>query len=337
MRVSSQGGGDQVRLGRRELIALIGGAAAAWPRAARAQDWERDRIYKVAFLLPTPRQERVVAALLDELRINGLVEGQNLQVIDGFGISFDQVPTVAASIVAASPDAIVCGPEVPIRALQKLTQTIPIIGMTEDMVGEGLVASLARPGGNTTGVSLLSPELDGKRQEILLEAVPGLRKLAILADARVTKPSHLQQLEEAARSRGVEPLVRGVAKRDDVIPAIKEVQAAGAQAINFLATPLFSVNAVNFIAQVRDSRLASIYQWPEDAEDGALIAYGPRYSEMYRLRARLVVKVLRGTKPADIPVEQPAKFELVFNLKSAKAIGVNVPNSLLLRADQVIE
>lgn len=322
---------------RRDFLALAGGTAIAWRSSARAQDWERDRIYKVAFLLPTPRQERVVAALLHELRINGLVEGQNLQVIDGFGISFDQVPTVAASIVAASPDAIVCGPEVPIRALQKLTQTIPLIGMTEDMVGEGLVASLARPGGNTTGVSLLSPELDGKRQEILLEAVPGLRKLAILADARVTKPSHLQQLEEAARSRGIEPLVRGVAKRDDVISAIKEVQAAGAQAINFLATPLFSVNAVNFIAQVRDLRLASIYQWPEDAEDGALIAYGPRYSEMYRLRARLVMKVLRGTKPADIPVEQPAKFELVFNLKTAKAIGVNVPNSMLLRADQVIE
>jgi putative ABC transport system substrate-binding protein len=322
---------------RRDFLALAGGTAIAWPSGARAQDWERDRIYKVGFLLPTPRQERVVAALLDELRINGLVEGQNLQIFDGFGVPFDQVPTVAASIIAASPDAIVCGPEVPIRALQKLTQTIPLLGMTEDMVGEGLVASLARPGGNTTGISLLSPELDGKRQEILLESIPGLRKLAILADARVTKPDHLSQLEDAARSRGVEPLVRGVGKRDDVIPAIKDVHAAGAQAVNFLATPLFSVNAVNFIAQVRDLKLASIYQWPEDAEDGALIAYGPRYSEMYRLRARLVTKVLRGAKPTDIPVEQPTKFELVFNLKTAKAIGVTVPAPVLLRADQVIE
>jgi putative ABC transport system substrate-binding protein len=183
----------------------------------------------------------------------------------------------------------------------------------------------------------MSPDLDGKRQEILLEAVPGLRKLAILADATVTKPDHLKQLEEAAHSRGVEPLVRGVAKREDVIPAVREVKAAGAEAINFLATPLFSVNAANFISQVGELRLASIYQWPEDAEDGALSAYGPRYSEMYRLRARLVVKILRGAKPADIPVEQPAKFELIFNLKTAKAIGVNVPSSLLLRADKVIE
>jgi putative ABC transport system substrate-binding protein len=132
-------------------------------------------------------------------------------------------------------------------------------------------------------------------------------------------------------------LVRGVAKRDEVIPAIKDAQAAGAQAINFLATPIFSVDAAAFIAEVRALRLASIYQWPEDAEDGALIAYGPRYTEMYRIRARLVMKVLRGAKPADIPVEQPTKFELVFNLKTAKAIGVAVPSSLLLRADKVIE
>jgi ABC-type uncharacterized transport system substrate-binding protein len=339
MRVRSKAEENKVRLGRRELITLIAGAAATWPRAVRAQQqWEPGRVYRIGFLIPTSRKTPVVDVLFDELRINGLVEGQNLLVIPGsFGVQNDQLAGVAASLVRASPDVIVCGPELPIRALQKLTQTIPLIGMTEDMVGEGLVASLARPGGNTTGVSLLSPELDGKRQEILLEAVPGLHKLAILADANVTKPAHLKQLEEAARGRGIEPLVRGVAKREDVIPAVKEVKAAGAEAINFLATPLFSVNVVDFIAQVRDLWLASIYQWPEDAEDGALIAYGPRYSEMYRLRARLVTKVLQGTKPADIPVEQPTKFELVFNLKTAKAIGVNVPNSLLLRADQVIE
>jgi putative tryptophan/tyrosine transport system substrate-binding protein len=324
-------------MNRRKIVGLIG-AAIAWPFAARAEDWERDRVYRLGFLLPTPRQAPVVAALFDELRVNGLIEGQNLLVIgDGFSVAYDQLPRLAASVIDASPDVIVTGPELPIRTLQKLTQTIPLVGMTEDMVGEGLVASLARPGGSTTGISLLSPELDGKRQEILLEAVPGLRKIAILADANVTKPAHLKQLEEAARNRGVEALVRGVAKRDEVIPAIKDAQAAGAQAINFLATPIFSVDAAAFIAEVRALRLASIYQWPEDAEDGALIAYRPRYTDMYRIRARLVMKVLRGAKPADIPVEQPTKFELVFNLKTAKAIGVAVPSSLLLRADKVIE
>jgi ABC-type uncharacterized transport system substrate-binding protein len=319
-------------------MAAIGGAAVGWPLVARADDWEPGRIYKIGFLIPTPRKTTVVDALFDELRLNGLVEGQNLLVLPGsFSVQNDQLSNVAASIVAAAPDVVVCGPELPIRELQKRTKTIPLIGMTEDMVGEGLVPSLARPGGNTTGISLLSPELDGKRQEILLEAVPGLRKLAILADASVTKPSHLKQLEDAARSRGVEPLVRGVSKRDEVAAAIKDVKTAGVQGINFLATPFFSVNAGDFIAKVGELGLASIYQWPEDAEEGAFSAYGPRYSEMYRLRARLVLKVLRGAKPADIPVEQPAKFELIFNLKTAKAIGVNVPSSLLLRADKVIE
>ena len=128
---------------------------------------------------------------------------------------------------------IVAGPELPLRALQQLTRTIPLIGITEDMVGDGLVASLARPGGNITGMSLLSPQLDGKRQEILIEAVPGVRKIAVLANSNVTAPAHLQELNDAARGRGIEALVRGVAKRADVISAIGDVKVSGAQAINF--------------------------------------------------------------------------------------------------------
>jgi putative ABC transport system substrate-binding protein len=290
------------------------------------------------FLLPTPRESPAVVALFDELRLNGFIEGQNLTVLPGgFGVPNDQIASVAASLVAASPDVIDAGPELPLRALQKLTRTIPLIGLSEDMVGTGLVVSLARPGGNITGISLLSPELDGKRQELLIEAVPGVRKIAILADANVTEPAHLQELQDAARGRGIEVLVRGVAKRGDVIAAINDVKASGAQAINFLSTPMFSVNAADFIRHVTSLHLPSIYQWPEDAEDGALIAYGPRYLEMYRERARMTVKVLRGAKPADIPVEQPTLFELVINLKTAKAIGQEVPSGLLQRADKVIE
>jgi putative tryptophan/tyrosine transport system substrate-binding protein len=320
---------------RRDFIALVGGASA-WPLAARAQD--AGRTYRIGFLLPSTRESLAVVALFDELRLNGFVEGQNLIVIPGgFGIPNDQIANVVASLVAASPDVIVSGPELPLRALQKATQTIPVIGMTEDMVADGLVASFAQPGGNITGISLLSPELDGKRQEILIEATPGVRKIAVLADSNVAKPMHLQQLQQAAQSHGVEALVRGVAKREDVISAINDVKALGAQAINFLATPMFSVNAADFIRHVTTLRLPSIYQWPENAEDGALIAYGPRFTEMYRQRARQVVKVLRGAKPADIPIEQPTRFELVINLKTAKAIGVEVPASLVARADKLIE
>lgn len=323
---------------RREFVTLMG-AAASWPLAARAQD--ADRTYRIGFINPNPsRDAPVVGALFDELRINGFIEGQNLTVIPGgFGTPNDHLAGVATSLVAASPDVIFAGPELPLHTLQKITQAIPLIGMTDDMVAAGLVVSLARPGGNITGISLLAPELDGKRQELLIEALPGVHKIAVLADANVTPPAHLEQLQQAAQSRGVEALVRGVAKRDDVISVINDVKASGAQAINFCSTPMFSAGPKysDFVATVTNLRLASIYQWVENAESGALMAYGPRSFEMYRQMARIAIKVLRGAKPADIPVEQPTKFELAINLKTAKAIGVDVPSSLLVRADEVIE
>jgi putative ABC transport system substrate-binding protein len=323
-------------IGRRQFISAVGSAAATWPLAARAQ--EPGRTYRIGFLIPTVRGSPPVDAFFDELRRNGFVEGQNLIVTPGgFGVPNDQTESVAASVVAAAPDVIGAGPELPLRALQKLTRTIPLVGMTEDMVAEGFAVSLARPGGNITGLSILTPELDGKRQEILIEAVPGVHKMAMLADANVTVPAHLQDLQEAAHGRGIEVLVRGVAKRGDVISAIDDVKASGAQAINFLATPMFAVNAAEFIRHVTSVRLPSVYQWPEDAEDGALIGYGPRITEMYRERARITVKVLRGAKPSDIPVELPTRFELVINLQAAKAIGHEVPAGLVARADKVIE
>jgi putative tryptophan/tyrosine transport system substrate-binding protein len=321
---------------RRDFIKGIAGSAAAWPLAVRAQ--EPGRNYRIGFLTPTARESPPIAAFLDELRRNGFVEGQNLTVLgEGFAYRNDQIERIAASLVAASPDAITAGPELPLRALQKATRTIPVIGMTEDMVGEGFAASLARPGGNITGVSLLTPDLDGKRQEILVDAVPGLRKIAIMADSNSDTPAHLAQLQKAGEGRGLEVILRGVARRDDVIAAIRDVKAAGVQAINFLATPMFSVNAGAFIAEVTNLRLASIYQWPEDAEAGAMLSYGPRITEMYRMRGAIAARVLRGTVPADIPIELPTKFELVVNLNTAKAIGIEMANSFLLRADKVID
>jgi putative ABC transport system substrate-binding protein len=190
---------------RREFITLLGGAAAAWPLAARAQ--EAGRTYRLGFLLPSARQIPPVEALFDELRLNGFIEEKNLVVIPGgFESTDDNLAERAVALVNGAPDAIIAGPAPPLRALQAVTRTIPLIGMSEDMVGEGLVASLARPGGNITGISLLSPELDGKRQDILIEAVPGARRIAAMADSRTTPPYHLQALQHAARSRGVELL-----------------------------------------------------------------------------------------------------------------------------------
>src|SRR5262245_54159807 len=323
----------------REFITLLGGAVA-WPLAARAQ--ENGRTYRIGFLLPSARQSAAVEALFDELRLNGFVEGKNLAVIPGgFESTDENLAERAAALVNAAPDAIVAGPAPPVRALQAETRTVPIVGGSEDMVGEGLVASLARPGGNVTGTSLLSPELDGKRQDILIEAVPGARRIAAMADSRQTPSYHLQALQHAARSRGVELSVFGVNGPEEIASAIDSAKASGAEALNFLATPLFSVpetrtNAI-VMERIAAVRVPAIFQWPETAEAGALAGYGPRFSEMYRQRARMVVKILRGAKPADMPVEQPARFELVINLKAARAIGHEIPVGLVLRADKVIE
>jgi putative ABC transport system substrate-binding protein len=324
---------------RREFIAGLA-SAAAWPLAAWAQ--RSDRTYRLGFLIPTSRETPAVAAFFDELRLNGFIEGQNLTVVPGgFDVRNEELAERAAALVKAAPDAIVAGPELPLHALLEVTRTVPLIGMTEDMVAAGLAASLARPGGNITGISLLSPELDGKRQDILMEAVPGARRMAVLADANVTPAQHLQALKDAASQRGVELSVFGVARPEEIVPAIDGAKASGAEAINFLATPLFSVpgsrNNGIVMERVVELRLPAIYQWPETAEQGGLMGYGPRFTQVYRQRARLLVKVLHGAKPADTPIEQPTQFDLVINLQAAKAIGHDVPASLVLRADEVIE
>src|SRR5262245_35728165 len=325
---------------RREFITLLGGAATSWPLAAHAQ--ENGRTYRLGILLPSARNSTAVEAFFDELRLNGVVEGKNLVVVPGgFEATDDKLAERAAALLSAGPDAIIAGPVPPLRALQALTRTVPIIGMSEDMVGEGVVASLARPGGNITGISLLSPELDGKRQDILIEAAPGARRIAAMADSRTTPPYHLQALQHAARSRGVELLVFGVRGPGEIAAAIDAAKASGAEALNFLATPLFSVpgthNHAIVVERIAAVRLPAIFQWPETAEAGALAGYGPRFAEVYRQRGRMVVRILRGTNPADVPVEQPDRFQLVINLKAAKAIGHEVPASLVLRADKVIE
>ena len=323
---------------RREFITLLGGGAT-WPLAARAQQPGR---FRLGILLPSAANSTPVLGMYDELRDNGFVEGQNLFTIPGgFEAIDDRLTERAAAVIREAPDAIVSGPELPLRALQALTRSVPLLGMTEDMVGEGLVQSLARPGGTVTGISLLSPELDGKRQQLLIEAVPDARRMGAMFDAKVTQSFHVQVLQQGARSRGVELAAFGVSGPEEIAPALSAAKAAGAQAINFLASPLFSLpgtrNNALVLEQLVALRLPAIFQWPETAEAGGAIGYGPRFTDMYRQRARMVVKIFRGAKPADIPVEQPTRFELVINLKATQAIGHEVSTGLVLRADKVIE
>jgi putative tryptophan/tyrosine transport system substrate-binding protein len=210
--------------------------------------------------------------------------------------------------------------------------------MADDMVGEGLVDSLARPNGNTTGLSIFAGELDGKRQEILIEAVGGLRRMAALADADNTTVAKLDALREAARAHNIELSIHQVAGGGEITAAIDMAQTSGAAALNVLASPLLYATRKLIMDRANALSLPAIYQWPETADEGGFAAYGPSLIEVFREPyGRQLVQLLRGVKPADIPIEQPTKFELVINLKTAKAMGVTVPESLLARADKVIE
>ena len=324
---------------RREFIALIGGAAAvSLPLVPVVRAHEPGRIYRLGVIAGPGRQVPRIVAFFDELKGLGFVEGHNLQIVaGGFGLREDQFTEVAATVAKSSPDVIFCPQDPAVRAMQEATHTIPIVGLSVDMVAAGLVRSLARPGGNTTGVSVLATELDGKRQEVLMEAVPDARRIAVLADPIIAQPAHLQALQNATRARGVEVAVFSAGAPELIAPTMDKAKEWGATALNVLSAPLFSINRRLVIERAAALGLPAIYEWAEMAEEGGLIAYGARLTLIYRQSARLIVKVLHGIKPEDLPVEQPTKFDLVVNLKTAKALGLTIPESLLARADEVIE
>jgi putative tryptophan/tyrosine transport system substrate-binding protein len=321
---------------RREFIALIG-ASVGWPFVALAQ--EPGRIYRLGGLSPAPRESPLNVAYLDELRRHGFIEGQNLAVeYRSYGENVDLIQRYATELIMARVDVIAVAGDVAARAVQKATKTIPIVALVGDMLESGLVTSLARPEGNITGVSMLLAELDGKRQDILIEAVPGLRLMAVLTDVNFNiKTAKLGALQEAAHAHNVEFSIHRVAKGEDIAAAIDSAQASGATALNLLASPLFFANRYIIMEHAAAAHLPTIYDIPETAEEGGFAGYGPRLSALNQITARQAVQLLRGIKFADIPVQQATNFELVINLKTAKAMGVTVPEALLARADKVIE
>jgi putative ABC transport system substrate-binding protein len=322
-------------LKRRDLIILLGVAALLYTPIGRAQ--EPGRVYRLGIMSAFPRENAGLEALFDELRRSGFVEGENLQVVGGFSLLAEEAPEVAARLVAAGVDAVLTGGAPVTRAVQKATRTIPILAIADDLVLSGVVSSLAHPGGNTTRVSILATELDGKRLELLMQLVPAARHIAALADPANTMPEQLRAMEEAARTRNIELSIHLAAKPEDIVAAIDTAQASGAQALNVLAAPVLDANHRLIVEHTATLKLPAIYQWPEIVEDGGLAAYGPRRTAVNRQRTRQLVKIFRGAKPADIPVEQPDKFELVINLRTAKALGLDLPPTLLDRADEVIE
>jgi putative ABC transport system substrate-binding protein len=327
-------GGD---MRRREFLGVLSGAAASWSPVASAQ--EAGRTYRVIGLFPSPRDAPQNLAMFEEVRRNGFVEGQNL-TIDwrAYGQRIELLTNFQAEFLKGQPDVILAGGDAAIRVAQQATTTIPILGFTDDMVGSKLVTALANHGGNTTGVSLLATELDGKRQDLLIEAVPGLRRMAALADTITTAPQQLQALKEAAAARGIELSIHRVATPGEIAPAVDSAKTSGVDALNVLASPLLFANRQVILERAAARQMPAIYQWPEVAEQGGFIGYGPRIVQLFRdIMGRQLVKLLRGAKPAELPVEQPVQFEFVINLRTAKAIGVEVPAGLVLRADKLIE
>lgn len=321
---------------RREFMRIASGAAALAPLSGFAQ--ETGRTYRLGVLTVSSRRTSTLDNFFDELRRHGFIEEQNL-IVDGrsYDVRVEQFPVVATGLTKAEVAAILCTGPAATRAARDATHHIPIIAMVDDMVAAGFVPSLARPGGNITGVSILAPELDGKRQDILIELAPTTRRIAALADPNSTASPKLQSLREAAQARGVELSIHMADGPERIVPAIDEAKHKGAMALNVLASPMLSARRGDIIERTATLRLPAIYQWVEGAEEGGLVAYGPRVHQLFRQLARQLVKVLRGSRPGDLPVEQPTKFELVINLKTAKALGLTISPTLLARADEVIE
>jgi putative ABC transport system substrate-binding protein len=316
---------------------LVAGAVTVLGRGApRAQ--ETARTYRVGILSGLTREATVWVAFRDELSRLGFVEGKTL-IVDQrvYGDKPEQATALAAALVQSGVEAIIATGALAIMAVQAATRTFPILGVADDMVASGLVPSLARPGGNLTGISILATELDGKRQEILMELVPRSHRMAALVDLNVTAPPQLETLRNAAAMRGVELSIYPLRGPEEIAAAIDRAQTAGATALNVLASPVLNANRKLILDRSAALRLPAIYQWPETAEEGGLIAYGPRITKVFRRLAHQLVTLLRGAKPVDLPVEQPTEFELVINLKTAKALGLTIPPTILARADEVIE
>ena len=320
---------------RREFITLIGGMAAGCPLAAWAQERER----RVGILWPgaSPPASPRLESFREGLREGGFIEGRNLAIDLRYSRRGPQhLPELAAELVRLNVEVIQASGDHAPKVAQQATGIIPILAFTDDVLGAGLVPSLSRPGGNTTGLTILAPELSAKRLEMLSEIVPGLSRVAALWDPNSGK-SQVATTEIAARTKNIQLQVLEVRHRDDLAEAFAAARKSEAQAINIFASPFLSSLSREIIALAAAYRLPSIYQWKEQVEEGGLMSYGPSLVQLWRQAGLIAGKLLKGAKPADMPVEQPTKFELVINTRTAKAIGLNLSPSLLIRADAVIE
>jgi putative ABC transport system substrate-binding protein len=315
------------------LLVLLAGAVIAEAQQAK-------KIPRIGFLSasrPQPQHE----AFRQGLRELGYVEGQNIVIEWGFAEgNLDRVSHHAVELVRLTVDVIVTGGPSATRAAKEATSTIPIVmAFDNDPVGNGFIASLARPSGNITGLSTLAPEISGKQLELLTEIVPKLSRVAIMGTS--TQPGNAQALREtelAAGSLGVKLQYLDVLGPKDIETAFRAAGKGRAAAVLMLVPPRVASSKRKEIAELAvKNRLPAIYPFPEFVEDGGLMSYGVSFTDLFRRAATYVDKILKGAKPADLPVEQPKKFEFIINLKAAKQIGLTIPPNVLARADKVIK
>ena len=327
-------------MNRRAIITLLGGAAAAWPLTASAQ--QATKVFTIGYLGATTAatESPWTFAFVQRLRDLGWIEGRNIAIKyrwgEGLGERFAEI---AAEFVSLKVDVIVA-PGAAVIAAKKVTSLIPIVfPMAGDPIGAGLVASLARPGGNATGLSLQRMDLTGKRLELLREIVPDLRRLAIMANiGNAAAVREMSEVQTTARALGFDVAALEIRREEDITTAIESLKGR-TDALYVAGDPLFNVNRVRIRISILavGARLPTMYIQRENVDAGGLISYGPNYPDLFRRAGDYVDKILRGAKPADLPVEQPTKFDLVINLTTAKALGLTIPESFLLRADEVIE
>jgi len=322
---------------RREFMLLLS-SAAAWPLAARAQ---QEKLPTIGFLgtatLSTMNSR--VAALVQRMRELGWIDGRNVAIeyrwAEGRSERFTEIAT---EFVRLKVDVIVTQGTLPTLAAKKATAIIPIVSaVMGDPVGNDLVANLARPGGNITGLSIQTPDIAGKRLELLREIVPGLRRVAFMGNIdNPIVPQELREVQVAAGTLGLEIVTVQIRRTQDIVPAFEALKH-GVEAVYLASEGLVDANRLRVNILALGPRLPTMWSTRELVEAGGLLAYGPSFPDLYRRAGDLVDKILRGVKPGDIPVEQPTKFDLVVNLIVAKALGLEVPATLLARADEVIE
>jgi ABC-type uncharacterized transport system substrate-binding protein len=323
---------------RREFIAGLGGAVA-WPLVARSQ--QAARRPTIGFLGPTmpSAQTQWVATFLDRLGELGWVEGRTVAIEYRWAEGrSERYAEIAAEFVRLKVDVIVTYGTLQVIAAKQATSVIPIVfALVGDPVGAGLVASLARPGANVTGLSLLTTGTATKRIELLREVVSSLRRLAILAN--VGNPAgrlEMGELQAAAGTLGLEVVTSEIRRVDDIAPAIEALKGR-ADALYVAGDPLLNAHRIGINTLAMCARLPTMYIQREFVEAGGLISYGPNFPDLFRRAAGYVDRILRGAKPADLPVEQPTKFDLVINLTTAKTLGLTIPETLLATADVVIQ